>query len=57
MKNKFNIPVKSSSPYQYNLISCIDKYTSPRGQLDYTRNIVQNFIKLYFGIRLKIKRK
>lgn len=58
LKNKFNIiPVKNSSPYHNNFINCIDKYTSIRGDLDITRNIIQNFRILYFGIRLSIKKK
>lgn len=57
MKNKFNIPVLTTYPFYNNLISCIDKYTSIRGDSDITRNIVRNFGKLYFGIRLRIKRK
>lgn len=60
MKNKFSIPIingnfKKFPPFTNNYI---DKFTLNGGNyLDYTRNINRNFSKLYFGFRLRIKRK
>lgn len=60
MKNKFNIPIEIRNFNKYSVCrshNCIDKYTTRLGTLDYTRNINTNFSILYFGFRLRIKRK
>lgn len=60
MKNKFNIPVMKrdfNSNFLHINNNSIDKYTTSRGDLDYTRDIKTNFRRLYFGFRLIIRKK
>lgn len=54
LKNKLGIPVISSRFYDHSNehINYIDKYTNLIGNIDITRNIINND---FFGIRLRIK--